>query len=485
MFHICGRPSETAQIEIGNITTSVPHEFEGADVERDKWWSSIVNIGLWRTKTRLFQMPSIFVHARSLLLCQMFSMVYMLIMNRSVYVAQAVCAGKHYLFPEYAEDPSKEKSSKRTGGATGKQRTRAKKKKKKQGGTKTRGEGSKKAAGVFNDVLKQVYAETEKLNVEMDFTAGLSGHSFKKAGVNHAHDNPGCPILSVMYRAAWTIRNLHTICDYVINNMRNDRKIGRAQAGWTDKEDTKAGQPPSLNIFETDSVQYQLVLAFVSNLFGPLISFLPMVLVSLLAAVVLLRLGDFLDLLIAHPAKKFGSSRKEVLANRGKHQFVDAIVLAANHATGGSKDVEALSEMLLQWHFEVMRHFVIQNSMDLPWETVQKYTKGTADENIWQLDGRRLVTHLEETKKCNTVLIDQALKTEHHVASLSEAVQRQQQRNEKLEAENKLLREKAARQAETLRHREQTLNTVRELLQQGHAGKWNWFVDSCAGRRLN
>jgi peptidoglycan hydrolase CwlO-like protein len=119
----------------------------------------------------------------------------------------------------------------------------------------------------------------------------------------------------------------------------------------------------------------------------------------------------------------------------------------------------------------VAKNFVLRNSFDLPHETVQKFTQGTADESLWQLDGRQLVSHLEETKKCNVVVMDRVLKMEQTVASISETAHQEQQRNEKLESENKLLREKLARTAETLTQQEKLLDTIRTLLKAGHAGK--------------
>ncbi|CAJ1957438.1 unnamed protein product [Cylindrotheca closterium] len=96
---------------------------------------------------------------------------------------------------------------------------------------------------VWSEKFKQVLSQIEKVKEAMKasgtssrhhtFTPNLCSHSGKKYALNEMGRTLS-PIY-LIFRAGWTIQNLHTLFDYLIRDAHHDVKAAKTCAGWTAK----------------------------------------------------------------------------------------------------------------------------------------------------------------------------------------------------------------------------------------------------------
>ena len=67
-------------------------------------------------------------------------------------------------------------------------------------------------------------------------------------------DDSGLPFHTIVFRAGWLAKNLHTAFDYIFNSVKKDDSCGHVQGGWTEKLDGEylGGISPDFGSIKTE-----------------------------------------------------------------------------------------------------------------------------------------------------------------------------------------------------------------------------------------
>lgn len=348
LHHLAGRATEVARTEFKNLSMNQPPEFANM-VD-----SKIIRQELWRTKTKSYSLLEVLVHKSCFLLCYYFALGYSMILSEEI---GPFSVG--FIFPHLWE-----KIKKNTGNSE------ARKKKARDG-----------ISGYVNDVLKKLSETASALSdmenaldeedsdgapstvavvapSSLNFNPAISSHSQKRLAVNTANENYLLNITWICFRAGWLMQAVHTIFDYLGFSPKNDRQVARALAGWEVREQTSPcghpGVPPSFYFMKENPGLYERVSTLSSHLFAYYTSTpgaSSQEFHNLLTATILMRLPDFIQLLLEHPEKKFGTTLDDAFSS---HRFLKNLARHALHVGAAPLD-------LVAWGKEIEADFCRRN----------------------------------------------------------------------------------------------------------------------------
>jgi hypothetical protein len=285
---------------------------------------------------------------------------------------------------------------------------------------------------VFQEVLKTCEAFEDLDDEEEEVTSSfvdnlhinpkLTSHSSKKHAVNLADELPSIKTTWVCFRAGWLMRTVHTIYDYLTDQPKNDRQIGRALSGWRSLDalgTIGGGRPPTLDSIHNGNQELSRTLDdFVTHLFHRYDSIelapetVPMDLKRLLAATIIRYLPNFITLLLEHPRKDFGDTREGVWE---KHKFLMRLKQACD-------DTGIAPAQLEEWSTLVERDFIRRNFNFVAFERIQEADAFRVDTRSLNSTMASLSTHMaslaitsEETRR-GGVAYQQSVN--HEIASI-------------------------------------------------------------------
>jgi len=205
-----------------------------------------------------------------------------------------------------------------------------------------------------------------------------SSHSGKKFHVNEANQNPYVKSTWVCFRAGWKMKMVHTIFDYLVGNMCNDRQVARCISGWNIPEfhgKLGGGRPPNiicLLILPLNRLPHGRALRKMRDsmfshfpsidsdaanlLFGSILRYLPKV-------IDMLSLCPIPDL--CNPVDEYGGWPR--------HKFVQRLVY---HGVAAGIPPEEVKPTLEAWHKVVLKDFVEKNFAYLDYQTIKDASQG-------------------------------------------------------------------------------------------------------------
>ena len=353
-----GRATETACIRLSDMSLESPPEF-GIDENRLK---QILSVKLQRHKTANSDVQSIaiFPACSSLFQDFYFSLAYHFVMIDGI-------PSSAYLFPEYASKANADKE-------------RVQSKVPVFFGNMV-DEITKSASNLFESVSSSSTTSTyAKLAEGINKGINISSHSNRRFSVESLTSFPGLPIPAISFRAGWMMKNVHTLFDYISPRDSDDRKVGRAAAGWSTGGD-KVGVPPSLLIAGIDAIKAR---SFVNNLFYAWEDReeLTIELKFLFAGSIMRHLFDFERIVLDHPAGSFDDPWQD-------HTFLRRILAAAKEAGWSKEDLKKASNCVIQ-------EFLNQNVLGVP---VQSLHQWASEDNAvtMQVDARTVTSHMEDS----------------------------------------------------------------------------------------
>ena len=161
----------------------------------------------------------------------------------------------------------------------------------------------------------------------MDINPNISSHSQKRAAIFNLNTSWLLRTSWICFRAGWVMTAVHTIFDYLDFSSDNDRQVARHLSRLG------GGRPPSLEALKgTDEEEYAKALSFTQALFDSYDDCEganePDLQVAL-AATLIMYLPNFVELLLDHPQKSFGTSEEDCSE---KHKFVKWMIAAGRVA---------------------------------------------------------------------------------------------------------------------------------------------------------
>ena len=128
----------------------------------------------------------------------------------------------------------------------------------------------------------------------------------RKSGINILSDDSSLPFQTIVFRAGWAVKNLHSAFDYIFNSHQKDDSCAHVLAGWQEKDDNKykGGFSPSFDAIQTHP---EKAVKFTELLFIKQKGFLDREILKLLFASILRFYNDFEAVLLFEPTNKFES----------------------------------------------------------------------------------------------------------------------------------------------------------------------------------
>ena len=207
-----------------------------------------------------------------------------------------------------------------------------------------------------------------------DMSKNSTSHSHgKKKGVNVLADDSGLPFHTIVFRAGWLAKNLHTAFDYIFNSVKKDDSCGHVQGGWTEKLDGEylGGISPDFGSIKTEVDKAK---NFVKLLFFSQAEFVDLSVLCLLFASILRFWPDLLMLLSKEPANKFKNEH---------HPVVMKMKLTM-------QECDVSQKLFDVWMQEVTTDFIEKNWQSLPENQLREDVKA---------DVRNVVSYLKRMER--------------------------------------------------------------------------------------
>ena len=84
----------------------------------------------------------------------------------------------------------------------------------------------------------------------------------RKLGINVLSNVSSLPFQTIVFRAGWMVKNLHSAFDYIFNSLKKDDDCAHVLAGWMNQSDNKfqGGYSPRFEAIKTEPQQALLFL---------------------------------------------------------------------------------------------------------------------------------------------------------------------------------------------------------------------------------
>ena len=226
--------------------------------------------------------------------------------------------------------------------------------------------------------LSEKYTEfNEDLDVSFSSLSDNKQSSYsqgRKKAANIMSDISNLPFHSIVFRAGWVAKNLHSAFDYIFNSMNKDDTCAHTLSGWTSEVEEKfiGGFSPRFEAIKTDRDKAKNMMAL---LFLRQEKFIGGREIKLLFSSLLRFYADFLKILESDTQAKF--------SDLTSHPLVFRVESARN-------DLNISNELFKTWQNEIRKDFVQRNYMALPIGEVDSETL---------IDGRSVVGFLKQIDK--------------------------------------------------------------------------------------
>ena len=204
----------------------------------------------------------------------------------------------------------------------------------------------------------------------------------KKTGVNIMCSHSHLAMPMICFRAGFDKKNLHSLYDYCMKDVVNDRRCGMVLAGWTNTNsegNMRGGFPPLL---EDVSTQHNKIPSFVKHLFEHETGY-SWEIKQILTATILRFYKDFIKVLESHP---------NINLNISKHH---PFIIHINEACVAAKVPE---DVFLNWCEEVEVGFHRRNVLALDIKTLQEKLGNEYSKNVF-MDSRTFLDVLTDQGK--------------------------------------------------------------------------------------
>lgn len=251
----------------------------------------------------------------------------------------------------------------------------------------------------------------------LDFNNEVSSHSCKRNAANMLAQHPGVNPLQAIGRLGYVLASLLTVIEYLDNQPFSDRQCGRVQAGWNINNNpahsAHGGFSPTLQALgidregqrgHTDCLMAQSIARHLFRAYDDrLTDTAGQQLKDILFATILMRLDDYIDVLMDHPMKDFGSiidgnRNHGPGGTRSDPVFVSKSIFLSKirqavHIISHERGEDSLQfSTLIEWGKKIRRRFLLDNYAYVDIGELTNEFGSTA----FQTDGRSLVALLNE-----------------------------------------------------------------------------------------